>query len=289
MPIKPRIPVSVLIPTRNEERNIMETIASIAFSDDVIVLDSYSEDRTVTLAIDAGAKVISRAFDNFSAQKNWALESQQFKYKWILLVDADERVDPTLAEEIAAVIETPRHTGYFIPRKNFFQGKWLRWAGMYPDYQLRLFRIGTARFENRLVHEHVVLNGTAGRLNSPLLHRDDKGIERYIDRHNQYSSLEAIEAFSLLTAQAPRKTHDKVLLPGWRRKLKIWSYEYLPMRWFVTFVYMYLFRLGFLHGRVGLNYCILRAVYELHVDLKLAELRQPHSAMRERYAELLGR
>ena len=283
------IPVSVLIPTRNEERNIEDTLASVAFFDDVVVLDSFSADRTAELAREAGAIVISRVFDNFSAQKNWALETHQFKHKWVLLIDADERVDAALAEEIASVVKAQRHSGFFIPRKNYFKGVWLRWAGMYPDYQLRLFRIGMARFEDRLVHEHVILNGTAGKLASPLLHSDYKGIERYIDRHNHYSTLEAIEAFKLLNPRGSGTTQGRALLPSGRRRLKMWSYQYLPMRWLAAFLYMYFFRLGFLHGRVGLKYCILRAVYELHVDLKLAELQQQNSAMREKYAELLIR
>jgi len=283
------IPVSVLIPTLNEERNIAETLAGVSFSDDIVVLDSFSEDGTVALAAKAGAKVISRVFDNFSAQKNWALETHQFKYDWILLVDADERVDQTLALEIATVIEKDNHAGFFIPRKNVFLGTWLRWGGMYPDYQMRLFRVGSALFEKRIVHEHVILGGTAGHLKSPLLHNDYKGIERYIDRHNHYSSLEAVEAFNLLTTQSSGTKQDEALLPTRRRQLKIWSYKYLPMRWLAAFFYMYIFRLGFLHGRVGLNYFLLRALYELHVDLKLAELKQPLSAMHERYAELIVR
>jgi glycosyltransferase involved in cell wall biosynthesis len=289
MPTKLSISVSVLIPTWNEERNIAETLASVAFSDDIVVLDSFSDDRTVSLATEAGATVISRVFDNFSAQKNWALKTHKFKYEWILLVDADERVDDALAREIAKVVEEASHTGFFIPRKNIFMKTWLRWGGMYPDYQMRLFRVGRARFEKRIVHEHVILDGTAGQLVSPLLHNDYKGIERYIDRHNHYSSLEAIEAFNLMTTQGRVTIQDEALLPSPRRRLKIWSYEYLPVRWLAVFFYMYIFRLGFLHGRVGLNYCILRALYELHVDLKLAELKQPHSAMQEQYAELLIR
>ena len=141
------LPVSVLIPTRNEERNIAACIEGVAWADEVIVFDSLSDDATVAIATAKGATIVQREFDNFAAHKNWALDNFGFAHEWILIVDADERVTPELAADIkAAITGAAPQSGYFIARKNIFSGRWIRHAGMYPDWQLRLFKLGKARY-----------------------------------------------------------------------------------------------------------------------------------------------
>ena len=143
-----KTPVSVLICTKNEERNLGACLESVSWADDCVVLDSYSDDDTVNIARRGGARVVQREFDNFSAHKNWALDNIDFRHDWILIVDADERVTPDLAREIAAIVSgSPPHHGYYVARQNWFAGTWIRHGGWYPDWNLRLLRRGQGRYE----------------------------------------------------------------------------------------------------------------------------------------------
>jgi glycosyltransferase involved in cell wall biosynthesis len=284
------IPVSVLICTKNEERNLGACLESVSWADDRVVLDSYSDDQTVAMARERGARVVPRQFDNFSAHKNWALDHIDFKHDWVLIVDADERVTPDLAREIAALVAgSPAHNGYYLSRQNWFAGTWIKHGGWFPDWNLRLLRRGRGRYEPRLVHEHILLEGPPGYLQNPLIHYDYKGIERYLERHNVYSSLEAVEAYRMLTAS------DKPQgLPGvWRaqgperrRFLKNLAYRYLPGRAFFKFIWMYFFKLGFLDGRMGFRFCLLHTFYDYQISLKLEELRDPQSPMSQKYKDI---
>ncbi len=286
-----KAPVSVLICTKNEERNLKSCLESVAWAGDIFVLDSFSDDDTVNIARELGARVVQREFDNFSTHKNWALDHLEFAHDWVLIVDADERVSPALAREIAAAVARPGEVcGYYLARQNFFCGKWIRHGGWYPDYNLRLLKRGRGRYESRLVHEHVLLDGPAGYLENPLIHHDYKGIERYFERHNVYSSLEAVEASRTLTApQAPQG------LPAWlwakgperRRFLKNLAYRYLPARSLFKFIWMYLIKLGFMDGRLGFRYCLLHTFYEYQVSLKLVELQDPNSPLAQKYRDRL--
>ena len=285
-----RAPVSVLIPTRNEERLLPGCLASVAWADEIVVFDSHSTDRTVEIARAAGATVVQREFDSFARHKNWALDNIPFRHRWVLLLDADERVTPELAAEIrAAVARADGPAGYYIGRKLVFGGKWVRHGGVWPDYNLRLLQLGRGRYEDRLVHEHVILDGEAGYLANPLLHEDDKGLERYIERHNHYTSLEAVEVLRAerglgggqlggdLAARGPQR----------RRALKTFAYRRLPCRPLFYFLYMYVLKAGFLDGRIGLRYCLIKTFFEYMIDLKAAELRRPDSPMRQKYGRYL--
>jgi glycosyltransferase involved in cell wall biosynthesis len=285
-----KTPVSVLICTKNEERNLGDCLKSVAWADDCVVLDSYSDDRTVEIAQAGGARVVQRQFDNFSANKNWALDHLDFKHDWILIVDADERVTPELAQEIGALVsDSPSHPGYYVARQNWFAGVWIRHGGWYPDWNLRLLRRGRGRYEARLVHEHVLLDGPPGYLHHPLIHYDYKGIERYFERHNVYSSLEAVEAHRLLNApDRPRGLPAALQArgPARRRFLKNLAYRYLPARALMKFLWMYVVKLGFLDGRMGFRYCLLHTFYDYQISLKLEELRDPQSPMSQKYKDM---
>jgi len=281
-------PVSVLVPTRNEERALPACLASLDWADEVFVFDSYSQDGTEAVARAAGAHWVQRVFDDFATHKNWALDNLEFKNNWILIVDADERIPPQLAKEIEETIASPEAApGYYVARRKNFAGKWLRHGGTFPDYNLRLFRRGACRYEKRLVHEHMVCDGTPGYLKTALLHEDYKGIERYIDRQNAYSSFEAVEAYKL---QAKLHLDGQIRPSIWRvgpyrrRALKSFAYRHLPLRSLFFFFWVYFIKLGFLDGRIGLRYCILRAIYEYEVDLKIIELNSDGSPIREKYA-----
>ncbi|MGP8049545.1 MAG: glycosyltransferase family 2 protein [Desulfobaccales bacterium] len=292
MPDLNKPPVSVLVCTKNEARNLKACLESVAWAGDLVVLDSGSDDDTVNIARRLGARVVQRPFDNFSAHKNWALDNLDFAHDWVLILDADERVSPALAREIAAAVARPGEVcGYYLARQNFFCGKWIRHGGWFPDYNLRLLKLGRGRYESRLVHEHVLLDGPAGYLENPLAHDDYKGLERYFDRHNLYSSLEAVEAARIIRAAGqPARSLPAALRtrgPERRRFLKNLAYRYLPARALIKFLWMYLLRLGFLDGRLGFRYCLLHAFYEYQVSLKLEELRDLNSPISEKYRDLL--
>ncbi len=288
------LPLSVLIPTLNEARNIANCLAAVAFAGERVVFDSHSTDETLEIARAAGARIVQREFDVFSRHKNWALDNIDFAHDWLLIVDADERVTPALAAEIAAAIADPDAAdGYYIARQNLFQGKWIRHAGMYPDWQLRLFRRGKARYEDRIVHEHMVADGRTAFLGNHFIHHDFKGVERYFERHNHYTSLEAVEVHRMLQG---KPGGDRAMTgdassrgPKRRRALKNFAYRHLPMRAVLVFLYMYVWKLGFLDGRIGFRYCLIRAFHEYQISLKLIELGDAGSPMATKYKDDIER
>lgn len=289
-----KAPVSVLIPTLNEERNLPGCLDSVAWADEIVVFDSHSTDGTAGIAKAAGARVITRDFDSFAAHKNWALDNIDFRNGWVLLLDADERVIPLLADEIRdAVGRDSGPVGYYIARQTMFAGKWLRHGGVWPDYNLRLLRLGHGRYEDRLVHEHMILDGPAGYLNGHLLHDDDKGIERFFDRHNHYTSLEAVEIVRARTRPAADGDRlDGNLFrkgPARRRALKSFAQRYLPFRPLCVFLYMYLFKLGILDGRAGLRYALLKMFFEYQIVLKVKELGDRSAPLYCRWRDYLDR
>jgi glycosyltransferase involved in cell wall biosynthesis len=271
-------PASVLIPTLNEELNLPECLASVAWADEIFVLDSYSTDRTREMARAAGANVVQHAFESYSRQKNWALDNLPFHNEWVLIVDADERVSQELRCEIETVLTTSHAcAGYYLNRRFIFLGHWIRHAGWYPSWNLRLFRHSFGRYDDRDVHEHVVLNGKVGYLNNDLVHHDRRGLDAFVARHNRYSTLEARARFKA-ECNAPDRARLPLSLlasPVQRKRFlreRIWPR--VPGKPLALFVYMYVLRRGFLDGRAGLALCVFHAFQEFMVCLKLAELRR---------------
>ena len=187
--------LSVVIITLNEEANLARTLTSVGWADEVVVLDSGSTDRTREIAESFGAKFFVEPWKGFAAQKNSAI--QKATGDWILSLDADEAVEPGLAEEIRETIAVGSNVaGFWIPRKNFFLGRWIRHGGFYPDPKLRLFRSGAGWFEDRLVHEDIRVNGATAKLNGHLLHHAYPTLASYLEHMNRYSSLGAEMATS---------------------------------------------------------------------------------------------
>ena len=271
------VPVSVLVPTLDEELNLPECLDSVAWADEVFVVDSYSHDRTLEIAHGRGAHVVQHPFESYSRQKNWALDTLPFRNEWVLIVDADERVTPELRCEIAAILPTAECAGYYLNRRVVFLGRWIRHAGWYPNWNLRLFRHRLGRYDGREVHEHVVLNGPVGYLRNDLLHLDRRGLEAFVARHNRYSTLEAAARF-----KAERDAPDRARLPVGllaspvqrKRFVRERVWPRVPAKPLALFVYMYVLRRGFLDGRAGLALCVFHAFQEFMVGLKLAELRR---------------
>jgi glycosyltransferase involved in cell wall biosynthesis len=267
--------VSVLILTLNEEANLAECIESCGWSDDIVIFDSMSEDRTLEIADAKGVRVIQRRFDNYAAQRNAALTTVPYKNPWVLMVDADERVSPELAAEIGAAIAGAGADAalFRMRRKDFFFGRWLRRSSGYPSWFGRLVRLGRVRVE-REVNEEYIADGQVGHLEAHLHHYPfNKGIAYWFERHNRYSTMEAIAKAGMrnerimVTELFARDPIDR------RRMLKKFLYR-LPLRPLIVFFYLYVLRLGFLDGRAGFHFSRMRAAYEMLIDLKVIENRR---------------
>jgi len=298
--------LSVVIITYNEEANIGRTLESVQplvadGKGEIIVVDSGSSDRTVEIAKSLGAKVFVEEWKGYAAQKNSAIDKATGK--WILSLDADEEVEPSLLEELTFLFQAPTTTddsyarferlraltylstrqtrkqmrlmmkaqgnpdsffaemnGYLVARKNLFLGRWIRHGGFWPDRKLRLFRRGTAIFEDRLVHEDITLTqGISGQLRGSLLHHSYPTLFDYIDHMNRYSSLGA----------------EMVVAKGKVR----FSFINIVLRPVFTFIYNYFFRLGFLDGHEGLLLHLYHAVYVSWKYAKAWELSRQKSTL----------
>jgi (heptosyl)LPS beta-1,4-glucosyltransferase len=178
--------ISVVVLTKNEERNIRPCLETLQWADELMVLDSFSEDATVEIAQDMGAEVHQHRFVNYPSQRNAAL--QLASGEWVFFVDADERVTPELEEEIRRVLDETGFAGWWVPRRNFIFGKWIRHAGWFPDYQLRLLRRDRARYdETREVHELVDLDGEAGYLEGLMIHYNYDTLEQFRAKQDVYT------------------------------------------------------------------------------------------------------
>lgn len=283
-----KIPVSVLIPAKNEEANLPACLESVARADEIFVVDSQSSDRSIEITQAAGAEVVQFHFNGrWPKKKNWSLENIAFRNDWVLIVDCDERITPELWDEIAAVIKSSDHNGYYLNRRVYFLGQWIRHGGKYPDWNLRLFRHRLGRYENlhtediqntgdNEVHEHVIVPGTIGYLQHDMLHIDFRDLYQWLARHNRYSNWEARVYYNLLTGMGEDGTIGASLFgDSVQRKRflkKIWVR--LPFRPLLRFILFYFVQLGFLDGKAGYIYGRLLSQYEYQIGVKLYELRQ---------------
>ena len=228
--------LSVIVITRNEAANIGDCLDSVAFADEQIVVDDNSNDATAEIAAQKGAHVVAHAFKGFGLQKNYALSLA--KGDWVLAIDADERVTPALRAEIEAAIGKADTDGYEVPRLSSFCGRVMRHSGWYPDYVLRLFRRGRARFTDNPVHERVLCDGPVARLREPLLHTPVVRLEDALSRMDRYSTAGA----EMLVASGRRVFFVSGISHG------LW-----------TFLRTYILRAGFLDGREGFLLAVANA------------------------------
>ncbi len=265
--------ISGLILTLNEQDNLPKCLSSLAWCDDVVVLDSLSTDRTVEIAKAAGARVVQRVFDNWAAHQNWAVENIGFRHSWVYYSDADEIIPPELRDEMLAVISSaaPDMAGYRLRYKNYFNGRWLKHCGIYPAWILRLFRPERVRWE-RSVNPVPKINGREGRLRNHFEHYSfAKGLSAWFEKHNGYSSGEAEEGLKALgNSRVPMGGLVSRDPAERRRALKELSFG-MPCRPLLRFLYMYVVRLGFLDGAPGFHYCCLLSIYEYMIVLKMKE------------------
>ena len=267
--------ISVLILTHQEERNLPRCLEALAWCDDIVVLDSFSTDATTDVARRYGARVLQRPFDSFAGQRNHALAHGGLRHEWVLHLDADEVVTPELRDEMLAVVGTTSRHAFWVTSKLIFRDRWIRHAGMYPTYQVRLGRRDQLHF-TQVGHgqrETLPLE-QIGRLANPFLHFSfSKGVAEWVEKHNRYSTAEALH-----TVHARRPGHRasiSALFKGdaiaRRRAAKVLVAR-IPGRAIFRFVYLYFLKLGFLDGAAGYAYCRLVSMYELMIELKIREL-----------------
>lgn len=273
-------PVSVLIPVKNEVRHIGECLASVSWADEAIVVDSQSTDGTAEAATALGARVVQFHYiPGGPKKKNWALENIAFQHEWILILDADERITPPLAREIEQAVKSPGESvGFYLNRRFFFLGRWIRHAGYFPSWNMRLFKKGRGLYEKIVavdagsgdneVHEHVLLDGPASRLKHPMDHFAFPSIDVFIEKHNRYSNWEAIlrgratePLQNSVGSDEIKSTHNA------RRRIKRIA-RTLPFPHWLRFFYHFVWKLGFLDGVEGYIFCHLLAEYEFWIWAK---------------------
>lgn len=271
--------IDVLIITKDEELNLPYALASLqGWTRRIWIVDSGSSDRTVEIARTAGCEVREQHWLGYARQKNWALDMLPMECDWVLILDADEAVTPELRMALLEIagkpVETVPQSGFHLNRHFIFMGGVIRHSGYYPSWNLRFFKRGRARYEEREVHEHMIVDGPVGFMDHDLVHWDRRPLEHHIAKHNRYSTLEAQAIFAqeqgAQSGLAPRLFGDPL---SRRRWFKRYVYPKIPLKFIARFVFMYLLKLGFLDGVAGFRFALFISSYELHIDLKLAELR----------------
>ncbi len=263
---------SLLILTYNEESNLRACLESLSWCDDVVLLDSFSSDRTSEIAREMGARVYQRKFDNFGAQRNYGLGEIEFMYPWVFHLDADERFNEELREECERVIALDKHSGYFVPNRILFMGRWIKHCTRYPYPQVRLVKRGEIRFEasGHGQRECDAKRGV-GHIHIPYDHYNfSKGLEDWFAKHNRYSSEEAKLARTMRRSPLSECYSADPMIR--KRALKSWFVR-MPFRPWIKFLYLYLVSGGFLDGKPGWIYCRMQFVYEEMIAIKIAEGR----------------
>lgn len=247
-----KLKISVIIITKNEEKNIKECLESVKWADEIILVDSFSTDKTLEIAKNHTDKIFLKEWKGFAEQKKYALN--QATNDWILSIDADERVSHQLKEKIESLLKTEeieKYDGFLIKRENYFLGKVIRGCGWGNDFQLRLFRKGKTDLTKRLVHEGFVVNGPIGKIKEPMLHFSYQSFNDAINKINHYSTLEALEKFS-------------------KKKVNAISILFTPL---IYFFQHFIFRFGFIDGIHGFFVSLLHALTKFLVQLKIWELQ----------------
>ena len=255
------LPISVLLPTYNCISSIRDTLQSISWADEILVVDSYSTDDTLEICREFNARIIQHEYINSAKQKNWAVS--QCSHEWVLQIDSDEVLEPGLREEIEIAVATapPEVHAFRMPRKNFILGRWMRFGGLYPDYQTRLLRRDQGRWMEREVHAHVMVPGKVRALQKHILHNGMPHISKQLGNLDRYTRYEADEM---------------------HKQGKRFHWHHLVIRPWLVFLYHYLWLQGFRDGWRGFVTCAYLSTYTFLARAKLWEMgelrleRSPH-------------
>jgi glycosyltransferase involved in cell wall biosynthesis len=276
----PEIPITVVIPIKNEAVNLPGCLDKLRFFAHVVVIDSGSSDESAEIARQHGAEVLLFEWNGqFPKKRNWCLRTYDFQTEWVLFLDADEQVTPEFVREVSEVTRDTRYNGFWVAYQNYFMGRLLKHGD--PFRKLPLLRLGHGEFEridermwsklDMEVHEHLVIEGKVGEIKSPVIHNDFKGLQAYYDRHNQYSSWEAARYLQQQKASSAQWTARQKL------KYRLMESNFLP---FAYFFVSYIIKGGFLDGNAGWRFAVSKCFYFFQINFKIAELRE-----RERLAE----
>lgn len=271
------IPVTVVIPVKNEEANLPACLKTLNQINEVIVVDSGSTDNTIEIVKKYDVKLIKFEWNGkFPKKRNWVLHNYDFKTDWVLFLDADERLTDDFKNELDLRLKEDKYTGYWISYNDYFQGKLLRHG--VPMRKLALFKVGSAEYEridedywselDMEIHEHPIIKGDLGLIQSPILHQDNTNLQRYIARHNNYSTWEAARYFKLLNSD--KEIWDKLTPRQYKKYKNIEKWWWSP----VYFFYSYFIKRGFLDGQQGLTFAIMKSIYFYNIRCKIKELRR---------------
>jgi glycosyltransferase involved in cell wall biosynthesis len=270
LPKEGSVPVTAVVLTRDEEPNIERCLSSIAWAEQILLIDSGSTDDTVSIAKALGAEVIEQSWLGYSAQRDFALRTPSARNRWIYFVDADEWVSPQLAEEIDECLKEPACAAYSQRFRFIFQGTWIRHCGWYRgSWNVRLINRHLAAYNGDLFNERARVDGPVHRLANDIVNEDRKTLAAWLHKHVRYAELEArrrtrSQRFShRLHALKSRPSNDS--RPLARAVLKDLIFPYIPGKPFILFIYMYIIRLGLLDGHAGLLFCFYRTWYEASV------------------------
>ena len=277
-------PISLVILTYNEEVNVPYLLESVKdWVGEIWVIDSFSTDKTLEICRHYTDKIVQHPFENQAKQFNWALDQVPIAHEWVMRLDADERVTPELAQEIASRVPTLSEdvTGIYLKRRVLFMGRWMRHGGYYPMWFLRIFRKGSGRYEE-LTEEHIVLShGKTVQLKNDFIDENRKGLSFWVDKHNHWAIGEMRDVISFRgEGQLPLHTVSPALFSTQERRrrwLKVRLYACLPLflRAFLYFFYRYVIRLGFMDGKEGLIFHFLQGCwYRFLVDAKIYEAKK---------------
>ncbi len=290
-------PPSVLVLTKNEEVNIARCLETLSFSDDIVVFDSLSDDRTCEIAATfPNVRIVKRAFTTWSQHSNWALENIEFKHPWVYYSDADERVPTELQEEILRAVNDPSDAfdAYRLRYKNMFMGRWLQHGGIYPVWIIRLFKPDKIRYEDRGVNPHPVVDGQLGDLQHHFIHYSfNKGLDPWFRKHNNYSTGEADEAGRVLEGSSIIAELQRMFTGDTakerRRGFKNLSF-FIPFRGPARFLYMSVLKFGAMDRSPGITYAGMVSMYEHWIEAKLKSSRQDwETRTRKAASQALGR
>ncbi len=242
--------LSVLIPCFNSEKTIRATLESVKLADEILVCDSFSTDKTLDIARQYGARIIQHEYKNSATQKNWAIP--QCRHDWVLIIDTDETLEDSLKEEIQNKLKenSSSFNAYRIPRKNFVYGRWMKYGGLYPDYQIRLFRQDKARYETREVHAQMIAEGAIGTLRHHFLHNGFKDMREWFVKTERYTHYEA----------------DEIV-----KQNRNFSWVRLILYPFLIFIQKYFLKLGMLDGYPGFLMAVLDSGYYFMMHARLYE------------------
>jgi glycosyltransferase involved in cell wall biosynthesis len=279
-----RVPLSVLIPVKNEAANVRDCISGVSFADEIVVVDSESTDGTQAIAEGAGARVVQFVWKGkLPRKKNWALENIRWQHEWLLIVDADERITSELEREIRQAIHRTDADGFYLNRRFWFLGGWINHCGYFPSWNLRLFRHRLGRYEeieinnnaqsgDNEVHEHVLLDGRSDYLCAPMEHYAFPDIATFVEKHNRYSTWEASRELHQITGHTILRATPfgaAVERKRWLKKLASKG----PCRPSLRFLYHYVWKQGFRDGYRGWALCRLLAWYERMIVWKEREIK----------------